>query len=435
MRILYTNFHRGPALNGHVTYVMSLARALAARHHIVVASPAGSGLLRQAEAEPGIVAVAQPFPNRIFEMFGAVRQLRRIIRREHIEIIHVNGSGDHRLAILACLGLRPAPRIVYTKHNDLPVSPWTARLRIWGGTDYVIGVCESVRAALAQTPYARVPLAGIPNGVDTAYFDRDSFLAQPGAQAEVNAWRRAWGRDSVIPVAGAHAEADFDVVAPGDAEVEAGAHAAPIDAYAGAQADMDSGVAAHADMDAAAAIFVLGSQAGTADYKGWMGMVEAVARLDGPLRSHVRIVLAGALPSREQRDAVIRSGIAHLVHFTGPLEDVRSFVAALDVGFVLSWRETISFACREMMAMGVPVIVSDHSGLPENIDAGQDGWIVACRDVDAIVECLRNLAEQPEDIARVADAARARAQSDFGLAPYVTATERVYYRALARSHA
>ena len=87
------------------------------------------------------------------------------------------------------------------------------------------------------------------------------------------------------------------------------------------------------------------------------------------------------------------------------------------------------------MAMGVPVIVSDHGGLPENIDAGQDGWIVACRDVDAIVECLRNLAEQPEDIARVADAARARAQSDFGLAPYVTATERVYYQALASSHA
>ena len=124
-------------------------------------------------------------------------------------------------------------------------------------------------------------------------------------------------------------------MAPGDAEVEAGAHAAPIDAYAGAQADMDSGVAAHDDMDAAAAIFVFGSQAGTADYKGWMGMVEAVARLDGPLRSHVRIVLAGALPSREQRDAVIRSGIAHLVHFTGTLEDVRWFVAALDVGFVL----------------------------------------------------------------------------------------------------
>ena len=88
MRILYTNFHRGPALNGHVTYVMSLARALAALHHIVVASPAGSWLLRQAEAEPGIVAVAQPFPNRIFEMFGAVRQLRRIIRRGFLDGRH-----------------------------------------------------------------------------------------------------------------------------------------------------------------------------------------------------------------------------------------------------------------------------------------------------------------------------------------------------------
>lgn len=396
MRILYTNFHRGPALNGHVTYVMGLARALAGRHHIVVASPAGSGLLRLAQVEPGLTAVAQAFPNRLGQIVGALRQFRRLIVRERIDIIHVNGSGDHRLAILACIGLRPAPRIVYTKHNDLPVSSLTARLRIWGGTHHVIGVCESVRAALAQTPYASVPLTAIPNGVDTLFFDRDVFLAQPAARAEVAAWRRTWA-------------------------VKAGA----------AGVGMPKAIAdpiSDDDIDPVRDMLVLGSQAGTADYKGWLDMVAAVAQLDDDVRARIRIVLAGALPNAAQRETIARSGIADQVHFTGPLDDVRAFVAALDVGFVLSWRETISFACREMMAMGVPAIVSDHGGLPENIDHDRDGWIVGCRDVDAITRCLHHLADHPGDVARVAAAARLRAQSQFGLAPYVAATENVYHQ-------
>jgi glycosyltransferase involved in cell wall biosynthesis len=400
MRILYTNFHRGPALNGHVTYVMSLARALSARHHVVVASPRGSGLLRQAQAEPSISAVAQPFPNRIWQLAAAARQLRRLIVQERIDIVHVNGSADHRLAIGACLGLRRAPRIVYTKHNDLPVSPWTARLRVWAGTHQVIGVCESVRAALGRTPYARVPLTAIPNGVDTRHFDREAFLAQPGAQAAVAALRQGWSVD---------------------------VQTNPLCKQAGNAGPYTGGGSVKSATD----VLILGSQAGTADYKGWLHMVRAVARLDEPVRSRIRIVLAGALPNAAQRLAVVQVGMAGQVHFTGPLEDVRAFVAALDVGFVLSWRETISFACREMMAMGVPVIVSDHGGLLENIDDCRNGWIVGCHDIDAIARCVQHLASHPDEVARVGIAAKLRAQSAFGLSAYVAATENVYHQTLA----
>lgn len=400
MRILYTNFHRGPALNGHVTYVMSLARALSKRHHIIVASPEGSGLLRQAQAEPGISAVAQPFPNRIWQLAAAARQLRRLIVQARIDIVHVNGSADHRLAIGACLCLRHAPRIVYTKHNDLPVSPWTARLRVWAGTHQVIGVCESVCAALGRSPYARVPLTAIPNGVDTRHFDRGLFLAQPGAQAAVAALRQAWSID-----------------------VQTNSPSKPV-----SDAGHDTG---GVGIKSATDVLVFGSQAGTADYKGWLHMVQAVARLDEPVRSRIRIVLAGALPNAAQCLAVAQVGMAGQVHFTGPLEDVRAFVAALDVGFVLSWRETISFACREMMAMGVPVILSDHGGLPENIDDCRSGWIVNGHDIDAIADCVQYLANHPEAVARVGIAARLRAQSAFGLTAYVAATENVYHQALA----
>ena len=81
--------------------------------------------------------------------------------------------------------------------------------------------------------------------------------------------------------------------------------------------------------------------------------------------------------------------------------------------------------------MGVPVIVSDHGGLPENIDDGHDGWIVPCRDVDAIARCVHERLNRPDEVARVASAARQRAQSSFGLAPYVAATENVYRQTLA----
>ncbi|MEI6475167.1 MAG: glycosyltransferase family 4 protein [Planctomycetota bacterium] len=383
-----------------MTYVMSLARALSARHRIVVASPRGSRLLMQAQAEPSISAVAQPFPNRIWKLAAAARQLRRLIVRARIDIVHVNGSADHRLAIVACLGLRRAPRIVYTKHNEWPVSPWSARLRVWAGTHHVIGVCESVRAALGRTPYARVPLTAIPNGVDTRHFDREAFLAQPGAQAAVVVLREGWSEDIQTNPLGKQAK-----------------NASP---HTGGDS-----------VQSAADMLILGSHAGTADYKGWLEMVRAVARLDEPVRSRIRVVLAGALPNAAQLLAVAQVGMIGQVHFIGPLEDVRAFIAALDVGFVLSRRETISFACREMMAMGVPVIVSDHGGLPENIDDSRNGWIVGCHDIDAIVRLVQHLVTHSDEVARMGIAAKLRAQSAFGLSAYVAATEHVYHQVLA----
>ncbi|RYF59408.1 MAG: glycosyltransferase, partial [Comamonadaceae bacterium] len=174
---------------------------------------------------------------------------------------------------------------------------------------------------------------------------------------------------------------------------------------------------------------VFGSQAGTDDYKGWMDLVHAVASLPEDLRARVRIALAGALPTDRQREEVRQAGMADQVFFTGPLDDVRPFLAAIDVGFVLSWRvETISFACREMMSMGVPVVVSDHGGLPENIASGTDGWIVPRRDIAAIARCVQQIVDAPQTVAQIGQAARSRAQNTFGIDRFVSATEAVYQK-------
>jgi hypothetical protein len=43
MKILYTNFHSASG-GGHVTYILALARGLAAEHDVTIASPLGSDL-------------------------------------------------------------------------------------------------------------------------------------------------------------------------------------------------------------------------------------------------------------------------------------------------------------------------------------------------------------------------------------------------------
>ena len=112
------------------------------------------------------------------------------------------------------------------------------------------------------------------------------------------------------------------------------------------------------------------------------------------------------------------------VIFVGLLDDVRPFLAALDPGFVLSSRvETISFACREMMAMGLPVVVTDVAGLPENVEDGVDGWIVPACAPAAVSEVLREALREPEALAvAMRPRARARALAEFGLPRFVAQT-------------
>jgi glycosyltransferase involved in cell wall biosynthesis len=283
--------------------------------------------------------------------------------------VHVNGSADHRLVMSALRGMRVRPAVVLTKHNTKPLTGIGHRWRAWAGTDQVIAVCDYVRRQLLASPYARCRVATVFNGVDIEHFAPTP--ADP-------AWRNGW--------------------------------ASPVDDHT----------------------ILIGSNAGTARYKGWMDGLEALALLAPGERSRFRVVLAGSLPGAEELARVAALGLTDQVRFTGPLDDVRSVVAALDVGFVLSWDvETISFACREMMAMGKPVLVSDYAGLPENVEPGTDGWVVPARDHGAIAAGLRELIASRDRLPAMGAAARRHAEASFGLARFVNATEAVYADLLA----
>ena len=365
MKVLLTNFHEGDG-GGHTTYLLALARGLAdAGHEVHVAAPASSRLYREIARMDGVIALAQPFPNGIAQLAAAARarrQLRDYLRRHAFDIVHVNGSTDHRMALSAARGLAQPPKIVFTKHNSKIATGLTHRWRA-RRTDAVIAVSDATRRQLDATPYARCRLRTVRNGVDIRRF-------RPWPVAETAAERARWS-------------------APGR--------------------------------------LLLGSNAGTAAHKGWMDLVEALATLPAAQRDRIDVLLCGKPPDEALRARIRELGLEAQVRFAGLLDDVRPAIAAIDAGFVLSYAvETISFACREMMAMGKPVLVSDYAGLPENIDAGVDGWVVPVRDRAAIAAAIARLLDARDALPAMGQAARARAEREFGLAHFVAATEAVY---------
>jgi len=371
MKILYTNFHYGDG-GGHTTYIVSLARALHGQHTLHVAAPADSRLLRTVADESIASTLPLAFGSglpTLPQQLAEQRALRRLVRDEGIDLIHVNGARDHRFVMQGLLGMRRPP-IVLTKHNSKPTNTFGNALRARWATDRVIAVSADTKRLLQQGPYRRCPIDVVRNGVDLERYS-------PLPAGSGHALRQQWTQD---PQA-----------------------------------------------------LVLVSNAGTDDYKGWIDLGQAIARLPDAIRPHVHMAVAGHLPSPQQREQVQALGeVAAQVHFTGLLADTRVLIAAGDVGFVLSHDvETISFACREMMASAKPMLVSDYAGLPENIEQGVDGWVVATRNIDAIAAQLQALYKQRDTLAEHGRAARRHAEREFGLQTFADATLASYQAALA----
>lgn len=373
MKILYTNFHNSPGIGGHTSYISRLITGLNPEHDISVAVPAESALHRIASAIPGVTVHAQDYPSKLQRLPAASARLRSVLREGRYDVVHVNGTADHRLVMLALVGMRHKPAIVFTKHNDHATNSIGSHLRARFGTDHCIAVCDFVADRLAGGPYdQQAGVTTVHNGIDTDFFN----IARAGDAAGL--------RQAIL----------------GSAD--------------------DSRI-------------LIGSNAGTTEYKGWIDMVRALAQLDRRQIERLHIAVAGPRAPQKLLDEVQQLGMTDHISFAGDLEDVRPFIGAIDVGFVLSYRvETISFACREMMAMGKPVIVTRQGGLPENIDNQVDGWVMPARNPQALAALLQEILQGRYDLAQMGRAARQKSEQRFGHEKFVKATEHVYRKALQK---
>jgi len=89
-------------------------------------------------------------------------------------------------------------------------------------------------------------------------------------------------------------------------------------------------------------------------------------------------------------------------------------------------QEGIPNAVKEAMALGLPVVATRHSGIPELVEDGVSGLLVPERDVDALADRLAYLIDHGDAWATMARAGRAVVEADFDIEKLNDSLERLY---------
>ncbi len=171
--------------------------------------------------------------------------------------------------------------------------------------------------------------------------------------------------------------------------------------------------------------FVFISVGRLVEKKGLEYAVRAVAQCrERDPRTAIQLLIVGDGPLLEDlRETIRRLGLEGAVRLAGsvPRETIKHHLLAANA-FVLPSvtaeagdMEGIPVAITEAMAAGLPVVSTRHSGIPEVVENGVTGLLVAERDVDALAQAMHLVACDHELASRMGRAARAKVERHLDL--------------------
>ena len=155
--------------------------------------------------------------------------------------------------------------------------------------------------------------------------------------------------------------------------------------------------------------YLLDALAGTAA----LDRVHAVFAGDGNLRDSLR-ARASAL------------GLSSRVHLVGVRRDVGNLLNAIDVFVLPSLWEGLPLALLLAMGAGVPVVATTVSGVPEVVESGRTGLLVAPGDATELGRAVSRLLTNPALCRRFSEAAREEVLPRFGVDAWVDSVVALY---------
>jgi len=155
----------------------------------------------------------------------------------------------------------------------------------------------------------------------------------------------------------------------------------------------------------------------------WLEVAHGLARR----LSDCRFLIVGDGPLRPEVEARIEElELGSRVHLAGIREDVRPYLAAMDVFVSSSQFEGLPIALLEAMAMELPVVATAVGGVPEVVVAGETGALVPPGDVPRLESATFDLLCDQEARRRLGRAGRERIVAELSLERMVARQERLY---------
>jgi glycosyltransferase involved in cell wall biosynthesis len=347
---------------GSVHQMFQAASGLRERaHEVTIISRPDETLRRKAE-EHGVSFVGLPLRN-AFDLLS-IRALRRLVRDQRPDVIHVHKGVAHGVALAATWG-RPVGAFVVNRGVSFPLDRWNRGKYRTSRVDRVVTVCRQIKNVIVESgrlPEEKVQV--VYAGTDVVLFDparwsrrtfrgekkigEDRFLV---AQVGVRDWK-GWKEliDAVSDVAPAHPRIHLALI--------------------GCRSEAES---------------------------------------------------AGVLAYARER------GVGQRVSAIEYRADMPNVFAACDLVVDASWAGTgITGTVREAMAMQKPVIATDAGGNRELVSSPQVGWLIPMKDRPALAAALGTVISDPAHAAQVAANARRQVVQGFSKELRITRLEALY---------
>lgn len=158
--------------------------------------------------------------------------------------------------------------------------------------------------------------------------------------------------------------------------------------------------------------------------KGIEFLIKSVAELPDKLKSMIDVEIIGDGPLQKELVELAKSvGLSSQVTFHGSLAgpDVVARLSRAHLFVLPSVRasdgdeEGTPTAILEAMAMGIPVLSTWHSGIPELVEDGVSGYLVPERDAEALSSRLADLVQHPERWDAMGSAGREKVEREFDI--------------------
>jgi L-malate glycosyltransferase len=162
-----------------------------------------------------------------------------------------------------------------------------------------------------------------------------------------------------------------------------------------------------------------------------LAAVPAIAQVQPDLE----VMLVGDGPLRPAlAEAILNRGLRGRVTLLGERSDVPALLDSSDVFVLPSTSEAFPNAVLEAMASGLPVIATRVGGIPELIESGRTGVLVAPRDPAALAQAVVDVIRHPERACAMGAAARAHVHDQYSFDRMVESFAHLYDTALGRAH-
>jgi glycosyltransferase involved in cell wall biosynthesis len=171
---------------------------------------------------------------------------------------------------------------------------------------------------------------------------------------------------------------------------------------------------------------VVGAVGRLEDQKGHTHLLAALPELRREIPDLVVLLVGEGRRQDDLRRQVQDLGLQDTVRFLGTRRDLPEIYRALDLFVQPSLWEGLPLALLKAMGAGLPVVATKVSGSTDAIEDGVNGRLVAPADPQALARAILDLARQPEQRRRLADAARRTVAARYSLEAMLRQLEELY---------